>query len=175
MNLLRHAAIGLLSGVLGGLVWGIGARIAMRIVALAAHQSTGFSIGGTLGILMLGAIFGAPFGLLFATVRRWLPGTGARAGLLFGGLVLLLMGLPFYLGPLSDEGQNSNRLLAAGMFATLFVGFGMVVVLVYEWLGRRLFGGVQRRPGALPGLALLIATIAIEAAIVGVMIVGIGT
>lgn len=174
MNLLRHAAIGLLSGVLGGLVWGIGARIAMRIVALAAHQATGFSIGGTLGILMLGAIFGAPFGLLFATVRRWLPDAGARTGVLFGGIVLLLMGLPFYLGPLSDEGQESTRLLAAGMFATLFVGFGMVVALVYAWLGRRMFGEVQRRLGALASLTLLGATVTIEAVLVGVMVMGVG-
>lgn len=173
MNLLRHATIGLLSGGLGGLVWGIGARIAMRVVALAAHQATDFSVGGTVGILMMGAIFGAPFGLLFATVRRWLPDTGPRTGLLFGGLVLLLMGLPFYLGPLAEEGQNGNRLLAVGMFAALFIVFGMVVALVYPQLDRRMFGGVQRRLGALAGLALLIATITIEAILVGVLIVGI--
>lgn len=174
MKHIRYLAVGLLSGLLGGLAWGIAARVAMRIVALAADQPTEFSIGGTLGIMIMGAVFGAPFGLLFATVRNRYPAFERRAGLLFGALVLLLLGVPFYLGPLSGEATPNNHALAVGIFAALLVGFGMFVTLVYRWLEQRIFGEAQYQIRTRYGLTFLIATIAIGAALVRVMVVGIG-
>ena len=138
MNILRKIGIGLLSGLIGGLVWGIGARIAMRIVVLAAHGRPEFSIGGTLGILMMGAIFGLPLGLAVAGTRRFLPGWRLRSGLLYGLLMLLLLGWPIYRGFIVEESSLGVRALAVAMFGALFVGFGIVVALAYSWLDRRL-------------------------------------
>jgi len=174
MSTLRAGAIGLLSGLIGGVMWGVGARIAMRIVALAAHQRPEFSIGGTMGILVIGAIFGTPLGLLFASIRRYVPCSTPRAGLLFGGLVLLLVSVPFYLGPLSDESSAGGRILAVALFGSLFVGFGMVVASAHQWLELHMFDEPPRRLYVLPGLSLLIAMIAVGAALVKVITVGFG-
>lgn len=138
MNVLRKIGIGLLSGLIGGLVWGIGARIAMRIVVLAAHGRPEFSIGGTLGILMVGAVFGLPLGLIVAGTRRFLPDSRLRSGLMYGLLMLLLPGWPIHSGFIMGESDLGVRVLAVAMFGALFVGFGMVVALAYTWLDRRL-------------------------------------
>jgi len=145
MNVLRRISIGLLAGLIGGLVWGIGARIAMRIVALAAHKPTEFSVGGTLGILMVGAIYGLLVGLVFAGTRRFLPGSWCRSGLISGLLVLLITGWPIYSGFIMEESSLGVRALAVAMFGALFVGFGMVVALAYAWLDDRLVAGAQHR------------------------------
>jgi len=144
MIYLRKAGIGLLAGLIGGMVWGIGARIAMRIVALAAHKPTEFSLEGTALILLVGAFFGIPLGLLFAGVMTYLPGAGHRKGLSFGLLVLLIMAAPFYLGPLAAEAPLGLRFLGIAMFAALFVVCGTAVELAYQQLDRRLLTGAQR-------------------------------
>ena len=70
---LNRIGAGLVTGAAAGaLIGGIGARLAMRVVALLGEGAPSFSIGGTLGILLMGAILGAIGGLGFAT--------GARSG-----------------------------------------------------------------------------------------------
>ena len=49
----RVIGIGILSGMVAGLITGTGARIAMRIVALSAHRSPIFTVGGTFSILFI--------------------------------------------------------------------------------------------------------------------------
>ena len=69
---LNRVGAGLVTGTAAGaLIGGIGARLAMRVVALLGEGAPSFSIGGTLGILMMGAVLGAIGGLGFALVR-WL-------------------------------------------------------------------------------------------------------
>ena len=52
--------------------------LAMRVVALLGEGIPSFSVGGTLGILLMGAVLGAIGGLGFALVRRLLTFAGER-------------------------------------------------------------------------------------------------
>jgi hypothetical protein len=74
---LIEEARGIVAGAAAGVLWGIGAHAAMRAEALAAVDPTAFTVGGTLLVLVAGAILGAVLGLVFASVRRWLPFAGA--------------------------------------------------------------------------------------------------
>lgn len=71
---LSKIAIGLLAGATSGLAAGFGARVAMRVIALLGGQPPGFTLEGTLFILILGAAMGAVMGLPFMAIRRILPG-----------------------------------------------------------------------------------------------------
>ena len=73
-----------LCGVIGGVMAGVVSRLSMRGVALVAGMEPGFSIGGTLGILVFGAIMGIPFALIFAGVRRFIPLPERWKGLVYG-------------------------------------------------------------------------------------------
>ena len=63
--------VGLLVGAVSGvIVLGIGGRIAMRGIALYNGRPTGFSWGGSLTVLVLGAACGAGGGILLVLMRR---------------------------------------------------------------------------------------------------------
>ena len=90
------------AGLIAGLAVGVGARIAMRIVALAAGIEPEFTIVGTLFILILAAILGAPLGPVFLAVRKWLPGNERVKSLAFGALVLVFPGIFFLVDGATD-------------------------------------------------------------------------
>jgi hypothetical protein len=60
---------------LGALILGIGGRIAMRVVATSTTGTSGFSLGGTLTVVFLGAASGAVAGVILSITRallwRW--------------------------------------------------------------------------------------------------------
>ena len=124
---LRTARIGLLSGLIAGLTAGVGSRIAMRLVALDSGGDPAFSIGGTLFIVLMGAFLGAPLGLLFVAVRRWLPGPILVQGIGFGvlsALLFLSLLVPLLLREVSkptSEIAGVNVLLAINVFVTPLV------------------------------------------------------
>ena len=57
---------------LGALVLGVGGRVAMRVIAEATTGTSGFSLGGTVTVVFLGAVSGAVGGLLLLLARRLL-------------------------------------------------------------------------------------------------------
>lgn len=108
----RAMGVAALSCLTAGLVAGIGARIIMRIVALTSHMPTTFSIGGTLNILFAGIAIGFFVGFIITILTaalsvspkasKYLPGPIWR-GLIWGVLLLLVVGLPILLGPSSPK------------------------------------------------------------------------
>ncbi len=173
LRFVRPAGIGELAGLVGGGVWGIGARGAMRIMAVAAGQPTGFSIEGTLFILMAGALFGIPAGLLWVGGRRVIPGTGMRKGLACGLLVLLILGYFFYTGPIQDESGLGHPVLASVLFGALFVLFGMVLEAGVAWLDRHI-ARPEARFATITSLAILAIPCCIEILIAAVILRGPG-
>ena len=134
----RMFGVGALSSVTAGLIAGIGARIIMRIVAITSHMPTTFSILGTLNILINGLIIGLIVGfvLICLTIvlsnspqaRKYLPGPVWR-GLIFGILLLLIVGLQLFLSS-SFPNPDINfgiPLLNRGMFATLIIIYGIAL------------------------------------------------
>lgn len=98
---LNKIASATLAGLLAGaVIGGLGARLAMRIVALLIGSQPELTAGGTLGIVIIGGILGLAAGLLFGFIRplldRLLPGRLLWQGLAYGGVLAILVSLPFF-------------------------------------------------------------------------------
>jgi hypothetical protein len=141
--------IGLLAGLVAGFVaGGIGSRVAMRVVALiAGHEHYGevtdadeivgkITADGTAFLVMFGTALGVLGGFLYIAVRRWVPGSGIRKGLAFGGLLLLLFGSLIIDGGNSDFRRFVPSYLSVGLFASLFFLYGLIASAIVERLDR---------------------------------------
>lgn len=89
---MKSSAEWLLLAVCAGLILGVAARGAMRLVALQAEVAPAFSWGGSVEIVVLGALVGAPVALVFWACRERFhlpPWSSVAAGLLvFGALAV---------------------------------------------------------------------------------------
>lgn len=146
----RTVAIGALAGAMAGVVaGGIGGRIAMRVSAMATEdrfQGTlteagnrvgDITVGGTLGLVLFGgALIGILGGLIYLGVRRWLMDLGPWKGLGFGLLLLAMLGWVVISGDNFDFHRFGPPPLNIGMFALIFVAFGLIVVALHDWLER---------------------------------------
>ncbi len=140
----RVAGTGATAGMLAGLVWGIGARGAMRVMALAAHQHPEFSLAGTVMILVVGLILGMPLGLLYSAARPKLPPARWARASIAGALTLMILGYPFYAGPLREEAVLRHQWLALLMFFGLLVLLGVLIEVAYVPIERRVAAGTRR-------------------------------
>jgi hypothetical protein len=146
---LAEAGRSVVAGVLAGIVWGAGARLVMRVVALVDGRPTEFSAGGTMVIVVVGMVFGVPLGLLYATVRRRLPGSRLAGGAVFGLTVAGLLILPFAaLGAadLGGEPTDTPVLIGTGLFGALFVAHGVVMAALCGPVPARGGRGAPARP-----------------------------
>ena len=75
---------------LGVPILGIGGRIAMRVIAHATNVAPGFSLGGTMTVVFMGAVSGAAGGVIYAVLARFLPDRAAVRAVLFGVVLTLL-------------------------------------------------------------------------------------
>jgi hypothetical protein len=141
--------IGLLAGLVAGfVVGGVGSRVAMRVVALVAgHEHYGevteadeivgdITADGTAFLVLFGTFLGVLGGLLYVTVRPWVPGSGVRKGLAFGGLLLVLFGSQIIDGGNSDFRRFVPSYMSVGLFASLFFLYGVIVSAIVERLDR---------------------------------------
>jgi hypothetical protein len=169
----RAAGVAMLAGMIGGIVWGVGARAAMRAIVLTSHQLPQFSLGGTLMILLVGVFIGVPVGLAFLPVRRFVPGPLWRRGLVFGAVVLAVLGTLLYRSGFQEEAPDARALpLAIGLFGTLFVLLGAVVAWAYGELDRRLLRPGQSRLATILGALLLCLPPVVEAGLIWLMVFG---
>lgn len=138
------ASIGGGAGALAGAAAGAGSRLAMRVVAITEGH-TSFTIGGTAGLVIGGAVAGGLVGLVLVAIRSALSLRGARLGLLFSALLLGFPGIPFLLrgGEIDALGVPwLNKL----MFGALFAIYGMLAERTMRRLEDRL-----RRPDPVVG------------------------
>jgi len=152
-------------GLLASLIAGIGARIIMRIVALTAHMPPGFTIAGTLHIVLIVLLLGLVPGFVYALgifflssspkVRKHLPGPMWR-GLAFGVLLLVILGLPSVLIPLlpKEDLNLGIPLLNKSLFAALPLIYGMTLggaeKVFDRYLPRRPASTKTDRPAPIP-------------------------
>ena len=181
-RLVRAMGIGVLAGLAAGFVaGGLGSRVAMRISAIAAGPAmrgtfteNGNRVGeitqdGTLFLVVFnGPIVGLFGGLVYIALRPWLPRAGRWRGLAFGALLLAVFGAVIIDADNIDFRLFGPPLLNVGMFAALFVLFGLIVAPLAERADRafpavpprrrprlRTFGayallGIAAIPGLLP-------------------------
>ena len=144
---LNRIGAGLVTGAAAGaLIGGIGARLAMRVVALLGEGVPSFSIAGTLGILLMGAVLGAIGGLGFALVRRIfrLQTSGGASSLRehsggagYGAILSMLTVLPFFLSP-SGELSLASPLVGAALFGWIPLAYGLALGIATPRLERRM-------------------------------------
>ena len=151
-NIGRASLVGVLSGAAAGLVaGGLGARLAMRILAVAAGDGVQgietdngnivgqITAGGTIFLVIFGAILGGFGGVIYIAVRRWLPGPPALRGIVYGVFLGLVAG-----GILVVHKDNQDFLilgvpvLSITLFALLPFFYGILQVPAASWLERRL-------------------------------------
>ena len=181
-RLVRAMGIGVLAGLAAGFVaGGLGSRVAMRISAIAAGPAmrgmlteNGNRVGeitteGTFSLVAFVTVFSGIFGgMVYVAVRPWLPRTSRWRGLAFGALLLAVFGSIVIDADNIDFRLFGPPLLNIGMFAALFVLFGLVAAPLADRADRafptvpprrrprlRTFGayallGVAAIPGLLP-------------------------
>jgi hypothetical protein len=183
VNLAVVAGVG--AGVLAA---GAGGRLVMRLLAVTAgdgaqgriteaDQVVGrISVEGTLGFVLFTALFfGTATGAAYLLMRRWLP-AGRAGGVVYGALLLLLAGTR--LEPLR-EGNVDFDLVGPGWvsvltFSALVVFHGMLVAALAGRVSRAvpLLAPTPRAIVAhFPLLLLALGSVALVAAIVGVVVV----
>ena len=74
----------------GGLVLGIGGRVAMRGIAVLSGAPPGFSFGGSLTVVFLGAVAGLAGALILMLLRTLLPRRWLLQMILFYVLIVLI-------------------------------------------------------------------------------------
>lgn len=145
VDALRVIAVALWAAVIAGLlVPGLGGRLMMRILAATSSPETQgllteaneivgeITLGGTIGLLLfvglLGGLTVAPF---YPFVRRLLPRTAWRAGLV---LAVPLLGIVGVSDPLSPENRDfvvlQPRVLAVALVIVLALLFGVTYTAV---------------------------------------------
>ncbi|MFZ1755318.1 MAG: hypothetical protein WBO46_03860 [Caldilineaceae bacterium] len=130
--------------VAGALIGGVIARLSMRVVALLLGTSGDFSVGGTLGILLIGGIFGVIFGALYPFLRLAFPLTHLWQGAAYGALWSLVVAF-FFLNP---EGELT--LISPWVGAALFVPIPILQGMGMAWLYAR----AERRIASAPDRSL---------------------
>lgn len=113
--MLRRALV--VGTLAGALFLGLGTRLAMRGVALVEERVAVWTIGGTLRVVMLGALLGLGFSLLWAAIVRRLPGGRIAHGLLLGALLTLV----------ASPGLTPRRLSTFLLFTPWFLMYGMAM------------------------------------------------
>jgi len=145
----RAVAIGTMAGFAAGFVAGLWMRVAMRLSGyLTVDANRGlltendavvgkFTLAGTLSIAMFGAIVGIFGGLLYIAIRRWIPGNAWLRPVLYGGLLLGVLGFV-----VMDQNNPDYRLfgppwLNVGMCSLTYIVFGVLASVLVDWLDRR--------------------------------------
>jgi hypothetical protein len=186
---LWYLTLAISAGVGAGiLAAGAGGRLVMRLLAVTAgpdaqgqiteaDQVVGrISLDGTLVfIVFTGLFFGAASGATYLLLRRWLP-AGRTGGVAFGVLLLVLAGTR--LEPLRPGNPDFDLVgpgwVSVAAFAALVLFHGMLVAALAGRLSRAvpLLALTPRAVVAhVPLLLLALGSVALVAAIVGVVVV----
>lgn len=112
----------LIGTITGALFLGVGGRLVMRGLAVASGRPSGFSVGGTLSVIVSGAIAGVIGGILLFAFAQFVPALLRVRGLIFGLLCYLV----------ATPGFRPPQLLVFALFVPTFLGYGIATVLLYE-------------------------------------------
>ena len=92
--------------------------------------------GGTIFLVLFGTVLGAGGALLYLALRRWLPFSGWRRGIIFGLLLVALVGRKVVDPGNKDFQFLTPKPLALALFSSLFIAFGLLVVPLVERFDR---------------------------------------
>jgi hypothetical protein len=99
-------------------------------IATAQGAAPGFSVGGTLTVIFLGALAGLTAGLVYVAARKLLPRRVWWARALFGVILLAI----------TLRGLRPIDALRLELFLPLFVVFGVALDRLWERQSQRVMG-----------------------------------
>jgi hypothetical protein len=116
---------GILTGAaVGAVLLGVGGRLAMFVFAVSTGRSPVFTVGGSLKVVVAGAMSGAAGGLLLGLGHRLLPTRRMLRGACFAALCYLI----------AIPGFRPPTPLVFALFAPLFLAFGVTCVWFHDRL-----------------------------------------
>ena len=143
----RHVGFATLAGMIAGaIVGGVGGRIAMRVTGFVAGPSVAgvtttngnrvgeITLGGTIGVLLVGVALGVLGGLVYAVVEPWLRRLRPWQGVVFGVFLLVAAGISVLDPVNSDFSRFGSAPLNVAMFGALFLLFGILIAWVFDRL-----------------------------------------
>lgn len=172
-DIVRDIARGGVTGLIVGLVGiGIGGRIVMRLAALLVPGSEGaftengnrigsITLGGSLGLVILGLFLGAMVATIWVVISPWIPGVGIRRALLAMPIAVGLGASGLIDGRNPDFFVLDHDRGVIGLLILLVAVIGFMFVLVDEALDRRLPPATGRALTAYSGLTLVGLPIAV--------------
>lgn len=130
-----------------GLVGAGGGRVAMRIMALTSPDQKGaltaadavvgrVTLEGTIGLILFTAFLSVPVGWVYALTRRWVPGKGSVKALVFGFMLVSLLGWTLIDSNNKDFFILHPPSLAIGLFLALPFLYGVIIASVLEPIER---------------------------------------
>ena len=178
----RHVGVATLAGMIaGGIVGGFGGRIAMRVTGFVAgpgqvgltttngNRVGDITLGGTIGVLLVGVALGVLGGLFYAVVQPWAQRLRPWHGLAFGVFLLVAAGIAVLDPVNSDFRRFGSGPLNLAMFGALFVLFGIVIAWTFDRLPAvaAADGTRARLVTGLGWLAVLLGTVLVLLAVSG--------
>jgi hypothetical protein len=110
-----------LGAIVGAIFLGVGGRVAMRIFALLEGREPGWSLGGSMTVVFMGAAFGTLGGAMLWLGRRYFKRSPLARGALFWGLLTLLF----------LEGVTPLNTDSVVAFSPFFVAYGAVLYRIF--------------------------------------------
>ena len=149
----RHLGAASLAGIVAGVVVaGVLGRIAMRVSGFTSRPEligieTGngnrvgdITLAGTVGLaLFVGIIAGIGGGVLYASAEPWLRSRRWK-GVIFGVALLAALGFTVLDPSNSDFKRLGLAPLNVGMFAAMFVAFGVAIAWLFDRIRRAIDG-----------------------------------
>jgi len=136
MLLRRHGVAALIAGI----ALGVGARFVMRVIAWISGMPGAFSPGGSLEVIVFGALIGVPVALVFFGLRRRVPVAPPWPGPVTGaGLFAVLALMPPPAAQSALTGTPDPPVVTALLFLMLCVCFG--AGLEWRWQRTRTVDG----------------------------------
>lgn len=140
--LARAVGRGALAGTIAGLViLGIGGRLVMSFIAWRAAIPVGYTVGGTLEVIVTGVLFGLGGGLIYGALAMLWRLDRVTIGAAYG--LLYFAGLALHPPPAARSaasGVPQQRPLVLFAFAALFVLYGVSMAALL----RRTDGAARR-------------------------------
>ena len=156
--------------IVAGVLLGTAARLAMRVLVWLAGGGGGFSRGGSVEIVVFGALLGAPIALAVFAVRQWRGWRHPWVG--------VLAALALYLAAVARPSPSARSALAASSLPgwQIFLVFGLVFLAFGAWIDLRWHVATGRRvPLALRASLAALVMPGVVAGVVPMLILSGGT